>query len=298
MRAGPGGVLARAARWALDGKGCEAMEIIDYGAIDWRGSWKELQRRRNRVDDPAAWDARADGFAKRKRSDYAERFIEMLALEEGESVLDMGCGTGELACAMARDGHACIAADFSPRMLAHLKRACEEEGLGNVTPLAMSWTDDWEAAGVGEGCVDVAIASRSIMVPDLGEAFEKLSRTARRKVAVTLAAGASPSEDATLLAAIGRRTNGHLDVPFAFNILIEMGYWPELRYIATDKKYEYASPEEAVADSLGRIRDLTPGEAEAAERFVRKHLVECGEGRLTLDYRRAADWAFISWNVG
>lgn len=277
------------------------MQVIDYGQVDWNASWKAVQEGRGAIGDPAKWDARADSFAKREVSSYSERFVELLGLRDGESVLDMGCGTGELALMLAGQGHPVIAADFSTGMLSHLEAAAAKRDALPVKALRMSWTDDWRAHGVEADSVDVAIASRSIMVPDLAEALGKLTETARRKVAVTLCAGASPGEDTVLLEAIGRRPAGRYDVPFCVNILFSQGFFPEITYIDADKKVRYASVEEAIADSVKRIDGITPGEESAAEEFLRAHLVPADDGEggqvLTFDYPRVSNWAFISWEV-
>ena len=42
-------------------------------------------------------------------------------MQPGETVFDMGCGTGTLAAEMATSGHKVIAADFSSGMLAKLR---------------------------------------------------------------------------------------------------------------------------------------------------------------------------------
>ena len=277
------------------------MQVIDFGQVDWNTSWKAVQHGRGAIGDPAKWDARADSFAKRKISPYSERFVELLAAREGESVLDMGCGTGELAIMLASKGHPVTAADFSTGMLSQLESALAAREPLPVTPLQMSWTDDWPAHGVEAGSVDIAIASRSIMVPDLAEALGKLSSTARRKVAITLCAGASPGEDVVLLEAIGRGPAGRYDVPFCMNILFSQGYFPEITYIDADKKVRYASIEEALDDSISRISEITPQEKQTAEEFLRSHLVTVDDGEggqaFTFDYPRVSNWAFISWEV-
>ena len=275
--------------------------IIRFDEVDWRQSWIELQEDRGHVDDPSTWDKRAPSFSQRTLSGYARTFLEYLDLQPGESVFDMGCGTGELSLQMAEAGHEVISADFSTGMLSYLRADIEERGLMNVHPVQMSWSDDWAVHGVTDECVDVAIASRSIMVSDLGVALDKLSNVARKRVAVTLSTGNNPSEDASLLEAIGRKPVSHFDTPYCMNILFQQGICPELRIIKSDKRSLFATEEDAIAHALGRIRDITEDERAIAEEFVKNHLVPAGDpedpGALTLDYKRHSDWAFITWHV-
>ena len=276
-------------------------DVIRFEEIDWRKSWIERQAGRGRIDDPAKWDARAESFASRVVSGYSRTFLSYLDLQPGESVLDMGCGTGELALQMAEAGHDVIAADFSQGMLGYLEAGMEERGLRNIRPIRMSWEDDWTACGVHEKCVDVAIASRSIMVTDLGAALDKLESVARKRIAITLSTGNTPSEDANLLEAIGRKPTSYFDTPYCMNMLFQRRICPELRIIESDKKHLFSSAEEACAHALGRIGDITDEERALAEEFIRSHLVPADDpidpDALTLDYKRYSDWAFITWHV-
>lgn len=272
-----------------------------FEETDWRDSWIELQENREKLPDSTIWDAKAESFASRQVSSYSRSFVEYLDLDEGDTVLDMGCGTGELAVLMAEDGHEVHACDFSDGMLGYLVSKVEEGGLDSIHPAKMAWEDDWAEFGLGSGSVDVAIASRSIMVPDLYATLEKLSDTARRKVAVTLSVGCSPSEDPILLEAIGRSPKHQQDAVFCINMLFQMGYLPELRYIEPDKLKRHATAEDALAYSLGHVKDLTEEERGMAAHFIGEHLErhdeEDPDKPYRLDYNVHPKWAFISWDV-
>ncbi len=277
------------------------MQKIRVEDVDWRGSWVDLQLYRDRSNDPGRWDTRAASFAKRLMSSYSSTFIKYLDLAGGESILDMGCGTGELAIQLASLGHKVFAADFSREMLRYLDKILWEQGVFNVKPVLMSWEDDWSEHGIVENCVDVAIASRSMMVPDLGEAIDKLSLTAREKVAITLSTGSTPGEDSKLLDAIGRRSVCGYDLEYCLNILFQMGYTPELRYIESDKPDTYATEDEAYKALIKHLGETTPQEDALTREFFEKHMV-CNEdddsGKpFGFDYKRFSKWAFVSWEV-
>lgn len=89
-------------------------------SADWNGEWMRLQVDRRRADDSFEWDKRARHFRPLETAPYARDFINLLALEPRESVLDMGCGAGSIAIPLAQAGHPVIAADFSPAMLGTL----------------------------------------------------------------------------------------------------------------------------------------------------------------------------------
>jgi SAM-dependent methyltransferase len=59
----------------------------------------------------------------------AAAFVERLGLERGERVLDVACGTGNLALPAARGGARVTAIDIAPPLVAQLAEHAESEGL-------------------------------------------------------------------------------------------------------------------------------------------------------------------------
>lgn len=47
--------------------------------------------------------------------------VKVLALKKGEKILDVGCGTGDLACQMADAGAKVVGIDSSEKMIAKAK---------------------------------------------------------------------------------------------------------------------------------------------------------------------------------
>ncbi|MDD6785511.1 MAG: class I SAM-dependent methyltransferase [Eggerthellales bacterium] len=272
---------------------------------DWAEEWKQLQVLRQRSDDASYWDGRAKNFGHNDRpNDYANSFIELANLQEGESVFDMGCGNGALALPLARAGHPVLACDFSGGMLERLRADAEAQGLTNITSKQMSWADDWEAAGVLPKSCDVAIASRSIVTSDLRDSLERLSSVARRKCCITLSTGHSPRSDENILRAIGMTEAVGRDYWYALNILIQMGIKPELQYIKSARHDIYESFDEAygnaslMLEGMGEL--VTPQRkqqlAQNLHAWVTEHLKPCESGFM-FDEPRVVSWAFISWDA-
>ena len=65
------------------------------------------------------------------------RVIEALGLKAGQSVADIGAGTGYFSTRLARSAAApaVFAVDIEPNMVAHLKARAAKEGLTNLTPV-------------------------------------------------------------------------------------------------------------------------------------------------------------------
>lgn len=274
---------------------------------DWNEEWKRLQEARERFDDPAVWDERARTFPAKHGSQYgyAQSFINLASLFPGESVFDMGCGTGSLALPLARAGHLVIACDFSQGMLDVMREGLSNLGDrgANVDVRLLSWDDDWDAHGIGENCANVAFASRSIATRDLQGALMKLERVARRRVCVTLPASLSPRADNELLAAAGFEPGVGRDFLYAFNILVSHGIAPEVAYIPNTRLEVFDSPEDALAKFAGIVRSAVrglaaPEQLEKIPQRLRSWLDENlvhDELGFHLARPRNVVWAFLAW---
>ena len=136
-------------------------------------------------DSQAYWNKRAATFTRDATSDYEHWLLDLLALEAGDEVLDMGCATGTLAVPLARAGHRVHGCDFAEAMLAILDERAAAENLPIISRL-LAWEDDWEEAGLGQNSVDVAFASRSLMSGNVFSAVRKLDSAARSRAAVVV----------------------------------------------------------------------------------------------------------------
>lgn len=283
---------------------------------DWGDEWRELQRFRRHRDDAAYWDRRSATFTtKDSPNPYVERFLELAGLREGETVFDMGCGTGALAIPAAERGHKVVAADFSQGMLDRMQEELDARGLRTVFPKRMSWEEPWEQHGVREGMVDVCFASRSISVDDMRDALLRLDKVARRRVCVTLPTAASPRSDARILREVGIEELPGADYLYAVNILAAEGIMPEVAYIKSARKDTFDSLQEAYEAFVQMVDaprlGVTDGQREEARGrlrdWLRAHAVEnpdagkpdkkgVPQGALCLDEPRVLTWAFVSWD--
>lgn len=82
-------------------------------------------------DTGAFWADHADRFDAASDA-YRAPFLEAVAPESADVVLDVGCGAGRLACDLARTVHSVLGVDLSGRMLELARRRAEHEGLANV----------------------------------------------------------------------------------------------------------------------------------------------------------------------
>ena len=310
-------VLAGAAAGSATASATTATSFVPLLTTrDWNAEWKELQKARRHADDAGYWDKRAATFGtKDAPNPYVDRFLELAGVRPGETVFDMGCGTGALAMPLGAAGHNVVAADFSCGMLGVLQGELDARGINCVTTKQMSWEDDWEAHGVGPESADVCMASRSIAVEDIERALLRLNSVARRRVCITLATGSSPRTDERILADLGLDHALGRDYLYAFNILIANGIYPEVSYIRSERADTFESFEDAHENLSKMINDASTfasdeERARAVERlrgWLEENLVEnphagkpdrkgVPEKRFRLRNPRVITWAFIAWD--
>lgn len=98
--------------------------------INLAEEWRRLDGRRRKPDSQDHWDERAKSFSFKDAPDtYLRSFISKAGITGKETVLDMGCGTGSLAVALAAMGCSVVAADFSKGMLDRLHSKAAERGM-------------------------------------------------------------------------------------------------------------------------------------------------------------------------
>ncbi len=281
--------------------------FIPQTAQDWNQLWQERQRLRTTDRSAEHWNARAKTYTRKDMpGSYTDQFLHLAAIEPGESVMDMGCGAGNLAIPLGRAGHEVLAADFSTEMLKRLEARRDEEGLADVRTLELAWADDWESHGVAPESYDVCLASRSIATFDLRGALLKMSAVARRRCCVTLIVGSSPQVDDRMLTQIGLAPAPSYDSVFATAILQAEGYLPKLAYISTHRTDSFINEEAAFEKyaamarqaAAAEQRELSSEEIDArVHSWLADELTTQEDGMLTLTHPRTVNWAFVSWDV-
>lgn len=279
---------------------------LDLAGVDWQAAWEQVDAGRGEPPTAEHWDKRASSYTQshgRDGADYAQAFLACAGIKPGERVLDFGCGDGLLSIPLVQAGCTVVACDFSQGMLDNLMRRAEEAGVTDlIEPHHVAWNDDWQVAGLAPNCVDVAVASRSLVSVQLESALRKLETVARRRVCITVAAGASPRRDIRAYEAVGRTPFWTPDYAYCINVLFAHGVFPELSYITTRSRPGFASREAAVAE-LARMlgNNLTPEETARLEAFVAAHYAPNPERDadhlFESDADRVTRWALISWDA-
>ena len=257
-------------------------------------------------DSQAYWNKRAATFTRDATSDYERWLLDLLALEAGEEVLDMGCATGTLAVPLARAGHRVHGCDFAEAMLAILEERAAAEKLP-ITSHLLAWEDDWEEAGLGKDSVDVAFASRSLMSGDVSACVRKLDAVARSRAAIVVPDSLLPSRDPRLLTYLGRSARRQRIVRDVTRALTSLGRIPVFATTRTFRPMRFSSFDEARADlrRLAGPEPFTAREQQLFDAYAAHHVVredaatasgQSGE-QWVLDYRLPVTWVFIGWRT-
>lgn len=239
-----------------------------------------------RPKPPGAWDARAESMAEKVGdSSYVQEFCRRLDLSECTTLLDVGCGPGAIALALAPRMKTVYALDYSAKMLELLLRRAKALGVGNVVPIHRAWEEDW---GDVPEC-DIVTASRSTAVTDMADALAKMDSKARRRAYLTNLVGGQ-FIDPEVARLLDRPRPAMPDFIYIVNILYQMGRLPRVDYIVSANRLAGATHGRAFAAKVQAIvGSLT---AEEEQRLVAWFEADPERGaRGGSPFR----WAFVSW---
>ncbi len=123
----------------------------------------------------ATWMAGDFGQIAKSSAPGAAEFIERLDLQSGEKVLDVACGTGNLAIPAAQAGAIVTGVDIAPNLLEQARKRAEAEGLN-----CQFDEGDAEALSYADGSFDTVITMFGAMfAPRPDKAAEELVRVCR-----------------------------------------------------------------------------------------------------------------------
>ena len=255
-------------------------------AIDFARLYRDHMMAAGRPKTSGEWDSRAEKMNRGHEKDaYTSRFIDKIDFSGCATLLDVGCGAGNIALEAATRLERVYGLDYSPRMLALLAENARWLGYDNVVPIHRAWEDDWSGVPV----CDIVTASRSTIVMDMADALARLDAMARRRVYLTSLAGGM-FIDPGILAAIGRERMPLPDYIYIVNILYRMGIHPRIDYLETENRLAGETDFNGFSKRVtARLGELTPLETEELKAWYEADEERGRQGGEP--YR----WALISW---
>lgn len=177
-----------------------------------------------------AWDIKADSMNKRvHKSIYNEQFLKLLNLEKIDTLLDIGCGVGNISLKLAPKLSKVYCLDYSTKMLELLNENAKKQNINNITTINKSWYDSWDDISNA----DLVIASRSMEVKNMKEALEKLNNKANKKVVISYKVGGSFVSD-EILDVLQKDIIKKPDYIYVLNILYNMGINASLNFVQSE----------------------------------------------------------------
>lgn len=271
--------------------------------IDWNDLWREKNCVAGNDNSVEFWDAFAPRYRKKIKGDnlYVEEFYRLAEIRPGETLFDMGCGSGTLAIPYAKKGHHVYAADFSQGMLDNLVSCAIEEGVEDlIHPIKLDWNEDWSLRDLPK--CDVAFSSRAMICENLTEALKKLESVAKRRCCIATWDNPAIGYDRHVANALGYERPGQASYFYVINELIDRDVFPELLFIKSPfRSSKYDSFEAGVEKLRG---GFTHGLTEEQEKIfmdycqehIKLHSVEGKKDFWQLDHDTMSTTAFIRWD--
>ncbi len=272
---------------------------------DWLSLWRDLVEAQARGRAEAKLDARPYDWQDKARAfhesvqrrwakpDSSRAFIAAdLEQHPGETLLDIGAGTGAWAVFLARYAQHVTALDPSLAMLDVLRENVAAEGLTNVSVVEGSWPD----ANVPPH--DVVLCSHSLYgIADFETAVRKLAATARRRCYLLLRIVTPDSVMAQAARHVWGQPYDSPNFQVGYNALLQLGIFANvvLEDSGLWKPWTNASLDEALADMKRRFDLVNDPTHDAFLRdLLARHLTEM-DGQWV--WPRGTRSALVYWDV-
>jgi len=258
------------------------LEYIDFNKL-----YKEQKEKTTfimkSVED---WNKKAVHMNERiHKSIYNEEFLCSINYSECQSVLDVGCGVGNLSLKMATKLKNVFSLDYSPSMLEHLKQNAKDLEITNIRTIESSWYDSWDDIPTA----DIVVASRSMEVKDMQAALKKLDKKANKRVYLTYKVGGSFLDD-EILKAIKKDIIKKPDYIYILNILYQMGINASVKFLRSEGRSSMYTDVnnfvQSVTWSLGALSQKEESDLKEYYNNVTKEQKE---------KNKYVYWALISW---
>lgn len=260
---------------------------MTFEDIDFNKLYVEQKKNSTfKMKSQEAWDKKAVSMNKRvHNSIYNDEFLSLVNIESCESLLDVGCGVGNLSLKLAGKLKEVTSLDYSLGMLEILEQNAKKSNLNNIKIINKSWYDSWEDIPKA----DIVIASRSMEVVDMKEALQKLDKQAKKRVYISYKVGGSFLSD-EILEVLQKDIIKKPDYIYVVNILYSLGINAKVNFVKSEGRNTiYTSKEEFIKSVSWSIEELSKQQIQRLEKYYDEVIKD---KQKTVDY---VQWAVISW---
>ena len=268
-----------------------AFQINDPEEIDWAYFWaKKLEAKKDRSKD---WNKAAPNFGKSaKRDDYHTKLIERIDVNKEETILDLGCGDGTITIPLAKRARSVTGVDSAHKMLEILNEKAQKENIGNIKTIE----EDLSKITIDNvGKHDIVVASRSLNgILNIKETIANINEIAENYVYITLFGPNNWKIEKEFYDSINKEYVEFPSHRYFFNILVDMGIYPNVESLNIGREREYESIEEALENGKWRLDTLNDREKEQLYEYLEDILKKGENGKLS-NPNDKADWVLYWW---
>lgn len=227
------------------------------------------------------WNHMAANFAKMEIPSVKDNFTMKLISQyklcpQGSRALDVGCGAGRYAIALAKMGVAVEATDFSEEMIGQAKQCAQDHGAGDI----LFFQDDWSKFDIKDRAwdqkFDLVLCNMTPAVHDRAT-LEKAIAASKGWLLITKHRHRTNSVLDRLHESLGleaRSTKSEDQIKMAFDYLWDQQYSPEM--VKEEQVWNHQRPlEEAIKHYSLFIEsqhgiDLTPDQKDKLQAYLEK----------------------------
>jgi len=256
------------------------IEKIDFNKL----FIEQKQNASSKIKTDKVWDKKAPHMQKRvKNSIYNKQFIEYMNTNDCSSILDIGCGTGNISLNLNKEFKNIYALDYSSEMLKIYLQNASDKNIANVITYMKSWSDDFKDI---PKC-DIVVASRSMQgLKDMEKYLLKLDAYANKRVYLTFKTKMS-FFDEKLFEALDIKKEPDPDYIYLLNILYKHGIYASLNFIEAEDNRSNNSYEKFKKNIEWELGKLDKEQEKKLDEYYKKNIQDKKAKNLK--------WALISW---
>ncbi len=215
-----------------------------------------------------------------------------MRISKEDTIIDLGCGEGSITIPLAKKTKYVTAVDSSKRMLEILNEKCEKENINNVKTIKKE-LEEVTLEEVGEN--DIVLLSRSINgIFPIKDTLKNINKISKKYVYMTLFGPENWKFESDFYKSIGKKTNDFAPYSYIFNILIDMGIYPNIENLEIKSNRKYKTIQDAMENGKWQLNTLTEEEKKELYNYLDKKLKKNSEGMLENPDDKA-DWVLIWW---